>query len=103
MNVLEAIRTKRAVRDFADRLVPEETIRQIVDAGRHAQSSKNEQAWHFIVIRDRETLRQLSTCGKYAATSPAQRSAWRWCRRPTPASTWGRPPRICSSRPGSWA
>lgn len=66
MNVSEAIRTKRAVRQFSDKPVPEQEILHILEAGRRAQSSKNSQPWHFIVIHDRDTLRELSTTGKYA-------------------------------------
>jgi nitroreductase len=66
MTVSELIRTKRAVRQFTDESLPEEAIRSILNAGRRAQSSKNSQPWHFIAIRDRATLRQLSQCGAYA-------------------------------------
>ena len=66
MTVSELIRTKRAVRQFTDEPLSEEAIRSILHAGRRAQSSKNTQPWHFIAIRDRETLRQLAQCGKYA-------------------------------------
>src|SRR6266851_9171524 len=66
MNVLEAIRTKRATRKFSSQLVSEEMIRTIVDAGRRAQSSKNTQPWHFIVVRDRELLKALAEVGPYA-------------------------------------
>ena len=66
MAVSELIRTKRAVRQFADKPISEEAIRSILNSGRRAQSSKNTQPWHFIAIRDRETLRQLSQCGMYA-------------------------------------
>ena len=64
--VLDLIRTKRAVREFTSEPVPEDIIQEILEAGRLAQSSKNDQPWHFILIRQRETLRQLSRCGKYA-------------------------------------
>ena len=64
--ILNLIRTKRAVREFSSEPVPEEVVREILEAGRLAQSSKNDQPWHFILIRDRETLRRLSTCGRYA-------------------------------------
>jgi nitroreductase len=64
--VLNLIRTKRAVREFAGEPVPEDIIHEILEAGRLAQSSKNDQPWHFILIHDRETLRQLSLCGRYA-------------------------------------
>ena len=64
MNVIEAIRTKRAVRTYRDEPLPDDVVRRILHAGRRAQSSKNDQPWHFLVIRDRTTLEGL------AATSP---------------------------------
>ena len=64
MNVIEAIRTKRAVRKYRDDPLPEDVVRTILHAGRRAQSAKNDQPWHFLAIRDRDTLRAL------AATSP---------------------------------
>lgn len=66
MDVLEAVRTKHAVRLFEDRPVPEDVILKILDAGRRSQSSKNTQPWQFIVVRDRETLKALSKTGDYA-------------------------------------
>ena len=67
MNVLEVIRTKRATRKFSSQAVSEEMIRTVVDAGRRAQSSKNTQPWHFIVVRERELLKALAEVGPYAA------------------------------------
>lgn len=66
MQVMDAILTKRAIRQFENRLVPEEDIRRIVNAGRRAQSSKNSQPWQFLAVQDRETLQKLSTLGTYA-------------------------------------
>jgi nitroreductase len=66
MDVSEAIRTKRAIRKFRDMPLPEEVIHAILNAGRRSQSSKNEQAWQFIAIRDRSILEVLSRCGTYA-------------------------------------
>lgn len=66
MNVSEAIRTKRAVRKFLEKPLPDDVIRAILNAGRRSQSSKNSQAWQFIAIRDRQTLKALSTCGEWA-------------------------------------
>jgi len=66
MNVLEAIRFKRAVRRFKDEPLPEEVILQILNAGRRAQSSKNTQPWHFIAVTDRAILKALSETGAYA-------------------------------------
>jgi nitroreductase len=66
MNVSEAIRTKRAVREFQDILLPEDAVFDILNAGRRAQSSKNTQPWQFIAIRDRQTLEALSHMGNSA-------------------------------------
>lgn len=66
MNVLDAIRTKRAIRKFQDKPLPEDVVRAILNAGRRSQSSKNEQAWQFIAIRDRSILAALSECGPWA-------------------------------------
>lgn len=66
MQVSEAIRTKRAVRQFTSDPVPEEIILKIVDAGRRSQSSKNTQPWQFVVVRDRARLEALSHTGDYA-------------------------------------
>jgi nitroreductase len=66
MNVLDAIRTKRAVRKFKDEPLPDDVVRTILNAGRRSQSSKNEQAWQFIAIRDKSILKALSECGTWA-------------------------------------
>jgi len=66
MDVVTAIRTKRMVRTFDDRPLAPEHLREILDAGRHAASSKNQQRWDFVVVEDRERLRALSSVGRYA-------------------------------------
>ena len=66
MKVSDAIRTKRAVRKFQDKPLPEDVIRAILNAGRRSQSSKNEQAWQFIAIQDKSVLKALSECGQWA-------------------------------------
>ena len=66
MNVSEAIRTKRAVRQFQDKPLPEQAMLSILNAGRRAQSAKNMQPWHFIAITDKTILKQLSECGEWA-------------------------------------
>lgn len=67
LSVAEAIRTKRAVRQFADQPLKDEEVFAILNAGRRAQSSKNTQPWHFIAIRERERLIALSKLGEWAS------------------------------------
>jgi len=61
-----AIRTKRMVRRFAERPLDPADLERILDAGRHAASSKNRQAWDFIVVEDRARLAALAAVGPYA-------------------------------------
>jgi nitroreductase len=59
MDVSDAIRTLLAVRRYQDRPVPEPVIRRVLEAGRLTASGMNAQPWHFVVVQDRDTLRQL--------------------------------------------
>jgi nitroreductase len=67
MEVIQAIAQKRAVREFSGQPIPDHVCRQILNAGRRAQSAKNRQLWHFIATRERAILETLSRLGTYAA------------------------------------
>jgi nitroreductase len=66
MDTWQAIDTTRAIRKFLDKPLEPEHLRRILDAGRRSGSSKNQQAWDFIVCTDREHLVALSEVGPYA-------------------------------------
>ena len=66
MDVTKAISSIRVVRRFSAQRIPDADLEQILNAGRHAGSSKNQQRWRFVVVRDRERLRQLSQVGNFA-------------------------------------
>ena len=73
MEVFDAVRTALAVRKFQDNPVRPEVVRRIVEAGRLTGSSMNRQPWHFIVVENRDTLRQLGALAKtgtYIAQAP---------------------------------
>ena len=67
MDVVEAVRSLLAVRRYQDRPVPEAVVRRIVEAGWLTGSAMNAQPWHFVVVQDRDRLRQL---GALARTGP---------------------------------
>ena len=72
-DVFDAIRTLVAVRSYQSTPVPDPLIRRIVEAGRLTGSGMNGQPWHFIVVRDAETLRRLgalASSGPYVAHAP---------------------------------
>ena len=47
-----AAATKREVRGYSDRPVPDAAVRRILEAGRIAGSSRNRQPWRFLVVGD---------------------------------------------------
>lgn len=65
MNVFEAVKTMLAIRSYADRDIPQETVDRILEAARLTASSQNKQHWDFIVVRDRERLRQLGQIARH--------------------------------------
>jgi nitroreductase len=73
MDTFDVARTILAVRRYQEKPIPDDLIERIVEAGRLSASSMNLQPWHFIVVRDRDTLRQLGTLAKtgpYIAQAP---------------------------------
>src|SRR3954469_12174474 len=72
-DVFDAIRTLLAVRSYQSTPVPDALVRRIVEAGRLTGSGMNGQPWHFIAVRDPETLRKLgalASSGPYVAQAP---------------------------------
>lgn len=60
MEVFEAIRRRRSVREFVRAEIQMEELERIVDAGRRAASGMNAQPREFVAITDRETIERLS-------------------------------------------
>ncbi len=61
MDVFEAVRTILAVRSYADRDIPLDVVDRIIESAHLSASSMNRQPWHFVVVQDRDTLRELGT------------------------------------------
>src|SRR3989338_4941848 len=58
--IMANIKNRRSRRAFLDKPIPDETIEEILEAARYAPSALNKQPWKFVVISNRETIRQLS-------------------------------------------
>lgn len=65
MDAYKAIISKRDTRAYLDKPIPDEALLRIVQAGRMAGSSKNTQPVRLVVIRDRDWLREIATCGRF--------------------------------------
>jgi nitroreductase len=61
MNTLEAIRSRRSVRNFVSKPVPQELIEELLRAAMSAPSAGNQQPWQFLVIRNRELLDSITS------------------------------------------
>jgi len=73
MELNEAITERRAVREYTEENVNEETIRRVIEAAVHAPSAVNQQPWTFTVVRDQSVLDRISRDAKshMLATMPA--------------------------------
>jgi nitroreductase len=60
METWDAVTSRRNVREFDDRPLSSEDLERILEAGRRAPSSRNWQPWDFVVVTDREQLRELA-------------------------------------------
>ncbi len=81
MDLVDAMRTTFAAREFSDEPVDEATLHRILDDARFAPSGGNRQGWRVIVVRDPATKRALAELGiptmrRYAAQVAAGESPW---------------------------
>jgi nitroreductase len=56
----DAIRARRNVRSYSERVIAPQDLDRILEAGRRTPSAGNQQAWDFVVCTDREQLTQLA-------------------------------------------
>ena len=66
MEAMEAILSRRSTRNYRPDPVEQEKLDRILEAGRQAPSGGNNQTNHFLVIRSRETLRDLTAMAEKA-------------------------------------
>ncbi|MGQ9677914.1 MAG: nitroreductase family protein [bacterium] len=57
---LMPIFARRSVRDYFDRPVDDKDVVALLEAAMAAPSARNLKPWHFIMIRNRETLRRIT-------------------------------------------
>jgi nitroreductase len=64
MDVFEAIKKRRSVRSYLDKVVEKEKLLKIFEAARQAPSASNRQEWRFIVVKDRSLRQKLCKAAK---------------------------------------
>ncbi|MHB8579928.1 MAG: nitroreductase family protein [Ignavibacteriaceae bacterium] len=61
MDTLEAIITRRSIRQYTPQNIPEDKIKLILQSAMYAPSAMNYQPWHFIVIDKKDTIEGLQS------------------------------------------
>ncbi len=59
MELIEALRTTGAVRDFLDEEVPDDAVYRLLDTARFAPNGGNRQAWRVVVVKEPSVRRAL--------------------------------------------
>ncbi len=60
MDTLDALLSRRSIRKYDSRELPQELPEELIRYGMYAPSACNKQPWHFIVIRDRQVLDEIA-------------------------------------------
>ncbi len=63
---MESIFIRRSVRRYKEQKVEKEKIDKLLRAAMQAPSATNQQCWEFIVVEDKEKLKQLSNMTPYS-------------------------------------
>ncbi|MGA3111522.1 MAG: nitroreductase [Candidatus Bathyarchaeia archaeon] len=64
--VLEAIKSRRAIRSYEDKPVPESAIETMLEAAIYAPSAINIQPWKFTIVTSKTEMKRLSDIAKPA-------------------------------------
>lgn len=74
MDIFEALKKRRSIREYRAEPVPREALQQLVDAARFAPTARGVQPWEFVVIARQETLQKIagiSDHGKFIGRAAA--------------------------------
>ena len=81
MDLVPALRTTGAVREFTDAPVPDEVVFRLLDTARFAPSGGNRQAWHVVWVRHperKQALRDIYLRGWYPYLAMASAGLTPW-------------------------
>jgi nitroreductase len=73
MDTIEAIHTRRSIREYLDKPVPGELVNQLLAAAMAAPSARNQQPWEFVVITEKSILGKCPSINPFtqmAVTAP---------------------------------
>ena len=59
-SIVDSILSKRSVRKYENKEIPQEIVKQILETGRQAPSAVNKQPIRFVIVNDREITKNFS-------------------------------------------
>jgi nitroreductase len=60
MDFYDVINNRRSLRRYdGDKMIPEDVLKRIINAGRVAPSASNNQPWRFVVVKNKELLKKI--------------------------------------------
>lgn len=82
------MKTRHSTRDFADRPVPPEVIKQCLATAGRAPSGANQQPWHFVVVTDPDVKHQIRLAAEAEERAfYNERASEEWLTALTPLGT----------------
>jgi nitroreductase len=64
MDIYEIIKTRRSVRAYEDRPIPDDVLQRLLGAAQGAPSANNLQPWKLIVVRDAQRRQDLALAAR---------------------------------------
>ncbi|MBD3390473.1 MAG: nitroreductase [Chitinivibrionales bacterium] len=60
MEFYDVVRTRRSVRSYSDKPVPDDALDRVLEAARLAPSANNVQPWHYVVVRGKDKIQEIA-------------------------------------------
>ncbi len=70
MTIFNTIETRRSIRNYSGEPVEDEVIDQLLKAAMYAPSARNQQPWHFLVIKNKLLLKKIPKFHPYSSMVP---------------------------------
>jgi len=69
---MQAIKERRSIRAYQNRPLPEDVLREVLEAARLAPSARNRQEWRFVVVQDEGQIRRVAAAAgqPFIGTAP---------------------------------
>lgn len=74
MDVSEIIKKRRSVRQYTGKPIPKDALLAMIEAARFAPTARNVQPWEFVVITDKNVLKEIADLaenGRFLAQAAA--------------------------------